>query len=303
MRRICLVSSFSVGLFFYLVVFNFVAKQPETMIPENLEFTNTEQTAKENEKINDTDQEFQASLDEYESNTGYLREDLRNADVVVYVDVKEFRETDRVGGYVMYVSEAEVKELLKGRLSSNNFEFYVSADSTYPQKNLLGEQIVFLTRSKETEEKGGIALGQMENTTRTVKSLEKIRKIVNPLEPIDENDENEPYALKSLKKEFAEADAVIYANVSDFGPKDNDYMNSATMTAHVISSFKGKLKKGQSFKYSDRLLFRAINEDDLGNRVLFLTKSSGTFYNRTEHSVIEVKYDLLENLKKISRKN
>jgi hypothetical protein len=117
-----------------------------------------------------------------------LRSDFKEVDVVAYVDVKERKledfigggdcETDKGAGYCLYRLKAEVKEVFKGQIGEKTVEFYMSPDMDYPKKYLMGERVVFLKWNASDANKNK-SLGAIENSTRSIKYdvLEKMRKI------------------------------------------------------------------------------------------------------------------------------
>ncbi|MDQ3798893.1 MAG: hypothetical protein M3384_05550 [Acidobacteriota bacterium] len=120
----------------------------------------------------------------------FLESDFRQVDVVAYVDVKERKledflgggdngcESDKGTGYCLYRLKAELKEVFKGGISGKTIEFYASMDMDYPKKYLLGEKVVFLNWSDNYPDKNR-GLGTIENSTREIKFdiLKKMRKI------------------------------------------------------------------------------------------------------------------------------
>jgi len=119
----------------------------------------------------------------------FLKSDFRQVDVVAYVDVKERKledflggvngcEIDKGTGYCLYCLKGELKEVFKGEISGKTIEFYESMDMDYPKKHLLGEQVVFLKWSDNYPDKNR-GLGTIENSTREIKFdiLKKMRKI------------------------------------------------------------------------------------------------------------------------------
>lgn len=132
---------------------------------------------------------FGQTKTEFDDDSGFtslqaLRSDLRMSNITAYVDVKNLKlidslgdcENNKGGGYCLYKLEADVKEVFKGKIRTKTVKFFVSPDADYPKNNLMGEQVVFLVRSKP--EKGKAAkLGTIENSTRKTDVLEKIRKI------------------------------------------------------------------------------------------------------------------------------
>lgn len=109
-----------------------------------------------------------------------LQQDFRAVEAVVYVNIKERKlidsvggenvdcENDKGGGYCLYLLKAEVKEVFKGKIQSRNIEFYTSPDADYPKKNLLGERVVFLEKTVD-EKIGKIKYAVLENSTRWIK--------------------------------------------------------------------------------------------------------------------------------------
>ena len=121
--------------------------------------------------------------------TKMLKSDYRQVAVVLYVDVKEIELVDSIGtgdcrevsggGYCLYRLKAEVKEVFKGKVNKENFEFYTVIEASVGKKDfLLGEKIVFLDWSDNYPDKKR-SLGTLENSTHSVTGdiLEKMRRI------------------------------------------------------------------------------------------------------------------------------
>lgn len=121
--------------------------------------------------------------------TGFLKSDYKQVDVVVHVNVKEYELVDSIGkgdckensgsGYCLYRLKADVKEVFKGKINKENFEFYMVLEASTSRKDfLLGEKLVFLERSDNFPDKK-MGLGTLENSTRPIQNgvLEKMRKI------------------------------------------------------------------------------------------------------------------------------
>ena len=119
----------------------------------------------------------------------FLKSDYKQVDVVLYVDVKSYELVNSIGkgdcreisgsGYCLYRLKAEVKEVFKGRIKRENFEFYTVLEASVGKKDfLLGEKLVFLEWSKNFPDKKR-NLGTLENSTRPADAgvLEKMRKI------------------------------------------------------------------------------------------------------------------------------
>jgi hypothetical protein len=117
------------------------------------------------------------------------------------------------------------------------------------------------------------------------------------------------FSFKSLKKAYNEADVVVYAevltmNASNMDPGYRPYM----FTARVKEAFKGDFRLDDTIEYVYTIeVFD--NEPDystfLGERVLWLHrwKDKGTVrYGLIEFVPEEVKYNILEKLRKISGK-
>lgn len=249
-----------------------------------------------------------------------LSNDLRTSDVVAYVNVKEVKyagrsdyetdcENNTQGGYCAYLLIAEVKEVFKGKIETKPFEFYESADATYPKRFFLGEKVVFLTLGEENKNKKR-NLSTIENSTRPIENnvLEKMRNIVNPQTVIDENDEREPYSFISVKKEFEEADAVIFADVKSFR-SDKDAESGSypfILEAEIKEIFKGNLKTGQKFEYKEDLSYRPIRNEDLGEQVIFLERvetEGKVFYERINYPISDIRHNIVEKLQKISKEH
>ena len=117
-----------------------------------------------------------------------LASDYTQVDVVAYVNVKERRLVDSIGGgdcesdkgtgYCLYLLKADLKEVFKGKVTEKEIEFYTSPDAGYPKNNLMGERVVFLNESDNFPDKK-MSFGTLENSTRRIKYdvLKKLRKI------------------------------------------------------------------------------------------------------------------------------
>jgi hypothetical protein len=129
------------------------------------------------------DKEWEAQL------TKMLKADYKQVAVVLYVDVREIELVDSIGtgdckeisggGYCLYRLKAEVKEIFKGKINKENFEFYTVIEASTGKKDfLLGEKLVFLDWSDNYPDKKR-SLGTLENSTHSVKDniLEKMRRI------------------------------------------------------------------------------------------------------------------------------
>lgn len=244
-----------------------------------------------------------------------LRSDLKSSDVVAHVNIKQSKNVDRLGGgncetnvgggYCLYLLTAEVKEFFKGKTADKSLEFYTSAETSYPKKNLLGEKIVFLVwgENSETKKKN---LSTIENSSRGVRILDAIRKIADPNTPVDEADISDPYSLASITKDFKTADAVIYADVKSFREETQDISyQDYILQSEVVEVFKGNFKTGEKIEYLDDWTYRVFNQDDLGKQVIFLEKiqeGGKTFYTRIKNTADFERNNLLEKLRKISVK-
>jgi len=251
--------------------------------------------------------------DSYNS-AGALRADLKAADVVLYVNVLSRELADQIGaggceqntgaGYCLYRLKAEVREVFKGKVEKENFEFYTTTDADYKHKDwLLGEHVVFLTRSDNYPDKK-MSLGTIENSTRPGNAADAMRKIVDPASTIDEADEDEPYSLKSVRTDFADAAAVVYADVVSFKPDPEDkFSEKFVLKAKVIEVFKGRLKAGQEIEFRSDLLYRAVNDEDLGKQVIYLESNvDGKIkYDRITNSIGDVRHNILEKLRAVAR--
>lgn len=220
----------------------------------------------------------------------WLRHDLRLSDVVAYVDVKEKKLIDRTEGtdcdndkgtgYCAYLLEATVKEVFKGEITAKQFEFVTTPDADYPKRYLLGEQVVFVTMGERVDGREA-RLVTLENSTRRIeqKVIEKLRNVRNPLSTINETDEKEPYSLVAIRKSFEEADAVAYVNVIGFrANKDETGETSEIIEAVVREVFKGKLKPRQRIEYREDFLYRQHRAEDLGEQIVYLTRSNPGLY-------------------------
>jgi hypothetical protein len=251
-----------------------------------------------------------------DEDTASLRGDLRIADVSAYINVKEVKfasrsdentdcENNTRGGYCSYLLIAEIKETFKGRIeSSKMLEFYTGTEAAYPKKNLLGERVVFLIWSEDEKDKTK-NLETIENSTRGIDVLEMMRKITNPQSPINEDNEAEPYSMKALKKEFTEADAIIYADVKSFEPDKTEEFASYPfiLDAEIKEVFKGNLKTGQNLEYKEDLLYRPIRKEDLGEQIIFLERieeNGKISYKRFRYSIGDIRHSVLEKLRKIA---
>jgi hypothetical protein len=257
-----------------------------------------------------------------------LRFDIRMADVVTYVDVKEVKlsgsdneSTDcenkgGPGGYCFYDLTAEVKEVYKGNIETKSLEFSANADSSYPKENFLGERVFFLKWT--AGENKGRFLVNMENSSRLIKHnvIEKISNILDPNTPIDENDEKEPYSFKYISQNLQEADAVVYADVLNFKSDKSDGFDSESfiLKAKIKEVFKGGLKAGQifeykderNFEYEDETLLRPMCKEDLGEQILYLKKKEKkgkVFYEKVNYMESWIQHDILEKLRKIAKED
>lgn len=249
----------------------------------------------------------------------WLRLDMRMVDVVAYINVKEAKysgssddntdcKTGKNGGYCFYRLLAEVKEVFKGRIETKTFEFSQSADAGYPAKNFLGEQVVFLSWYEADDKKKHLG-ESLENSRRRIKHdvLEKLRNILNPNAPIDDNDERETYSVKYIRKNFQEADAVVYVDVLSFKPDescDGFCSQPFILKAKTKEVFKGEIKAEQTFEYKDDLLHRPTREEDLGEQILYLERkeeNGKVFYEKVKYTEGWIEHDILEKLRKVTR--
>ena len=240
-----------------------------------------------------------------------LRSDLKVSDVVAYVNIKQTKNVDRLGGgncetnvgsgYCLYLLTAEIKEFFKGKTAAKTLEFYISTETSYPKKNLLGEKIVFLVWNENAKMKH---LSAIENSSRSVKLLAEMRKIADVKTPVNETDESDPYSLASIRKDFESADAVIYADVKSFREDAEDLSyQEFVLQAEAVEVLKGSFKTGEKIEYLDDLTYRAFNQSDLGKQVIFLERKregGKTFYTRIKNTADFERNNLLEKLRKIS---
>ena len=131
-------------------------------------------------------QNISAQNDFYSSSL--LKCDFNEVDAVVHVRIKNFELVDQIGGdcengkgagYCLYRLKAEVKEIFKGKIVTENFEFYTVVEPSLRTKNFLsGEKVVFLNWSDNYPDKK-MSLGTMENSTRSIENgvIKKLRKI------------------------------------------------------------------------------------------------------------------------------
>jgi len=123
-----------------------------------------------------------------------LRSDLRQADIVAYVDSREIisvvpsdEKTDCTNfdsntgpGYCGFVIKSEIKELYKGKLSSDTIEYfeYREATAIKSKEHYLGPQIIFLERF-ENEKTKKTYYQVIENSTRRIDNnvISKMREI------------------------------------------------------------------------------------------------------------------------------
>lgn len=117
-----------------------------------------------------------------------LKGDFKQVNSVVHVNVTGLKiidsmgsgncETNKGAGYCLYELTGEVKEVFKGRNGTTTLKFFISPDADYPKEKLMGEQVVFLNKSKlettKTKE-----LVTLENSTRKIEFdiIAKLRKI------------------------------------------------------------------------------------------------------------------------------
>ncbi len=240
----------------------------------------------------------------------WLRNDLKSADVVTFVNVTGLNVADSIGsgncetnvggGYCLYLLKAEVKESFKGESETNSLEFYTSAETAYPKKNLLGQKIIFLVRGENGK------LSSIENSSRGIEILETMRKIADLKSPVDETDESDPYSLKSITKDFETADAVIFADVKSYKENTNGIGSQEfVLQAETAEVLKGNFKIGEKIEYLDGLLYRSFNQEDLGKQIIFLEKQEEkgkVFYSRINYTADFERNGLLEKLRKIAAK-
>jgi hypothetical protein len=243
----------------------------------------------------------------------WIRNDLKVADVVAYVDAKEIKIIDTLGkadcekntgsGYCLYLITAQVKELFKGSIKKDKLEFYVSPDASFPKNKLIGEQVVFLV-SKLDEKTKKESLHTIENSTRDIEIVETIRKILDPNTPVDENDEFNPYSMRSLKADFKKAYAVIFVIVRGFSKSENDISpQEFILNADTKEVFKGDFVNEEKIKYRDDLLYRPFREEDLGKQIVFLEKNEEdgkVYYTRINYTADKLEHNVLEKLRKIA---
>lgn len=118
-----------------------------------------------------------------------LKSDFNEVDAVVHIRIKSLELIDQIGGgdcengkgggYCLYRLKAEVKEIFKGKIVTENFEFYTVVEPSIRTKSFLsGEKIVFLNWSDNYPDKK-MSLGTMENSTRSIENgvIKKLRKI------------------------------------------------------------------------------------------------------------------------------
>ncbi len=243
----------------------------------------------------------------------WIRNDLRVADVVAYIDAKEIKIADALGnadcekntgsGYCLYLITADVKELFKGNIKKDKLEFYVSPDASFPKNKLLGEQVVFLVSGLNEKTKKE-SLHTIENSTRDIEVIETIRKILDPQRTVDELDEFDPYSMRSLKANFEKADAVIYVIVRGFSKNEESISpQEFVINADTKEVFKGDFVNEEKIKYLDDLLYRPFREADLGKQIVFLEKieeDGKVFYIRINYTADKLEHNVLEKLRKIA---
>lgn len=250
-----------------------------------------------------------------------LRHDLKSSEIVAYVDVKNVKlagksneincESTTKFGYCSYLLTAEIKEIFKGKLETKKLEFHTVMESGNSKKRLLGGQIVFLVWNKNNE-RNTKSLITIENSIRDIKALELMRRIVNPQSKINETDENEPYARKSIEKEFESADIVIFGNVTKFNPVKDPSFDESIMDATVKEVFKSNLKAGQKITFEQSVIYRSIGDEDLGEQIIFLSKkilagevvyeNGKIVYERVNYVVSDIRHDVLDKLRSIAKK-
>ena len=133
-----------------------------------------------NNKINDNSEYFSVK---------FLKSDYEQADIVVYVDVKEVisagasdNQTDCVNftgiGYCSFLLKAQVKEIYKGGIKTKTIDFYTygEAELIGRKERYLGESVVFLEKFNDS---GKIRLQVIENSIRWIEYdvLKKMRQI------------------------------------------------------------------------------------------------------------------------------
>jgi hypothetical protein len=131
---------------------------------------------------------------------------------------------------------------------------------------------------------------------------------MTPCELFDENDDSHPLSIKSLKKDFKEADIVVYAEVLTM--KANNYERGYrpyTYTAKVKEVFKGEFKLDETIEYGD--IFEVYDKEPLesaflGDRILWLHRwlDGGKLrYGEIEFMWGGIDCNILEKLRKISK--
>lgn len=144
--------------------------------------------------------------------------------------------------------------------------------------------------------------------TNVVRTLPTVSP-TGPQVPLNSEEEvPDIYSIATLKRNYREADVVVHVAVDSFAADTTETgYRPYTGTATVLEVFKGKLRVG------DKLTFGEVIEVDdkeletsshLGEHVLWLKSWNDNGvqrYGAMEFMVREIKYDLLENLRKIAK--
>lgn len=135
-------------------------------------------------------------------------------------------------------------------------------------------------------------------------------KVVNS--PCDDDDEYAPAALYSsreIKKNFKEADVVVYAEVTQMTPKNLERgYRPYIFKAKIKEVFKGNFISGNIIDFGDT--FEVYDEEPdqnqfLGERVLWLkeySQNSEIKYGEIEFMAGGIECNILEKLRKISHR-
>lgn len=262
----------------------------------------------------------------------WLRRDLLVSAVVAHVNVVSRQlvdatdgadcENNRGSGYCGYKLTAQIRKVYKGKLLSSQIEFGETADATYPKTGFIGERVIFLLQNEDGK------LGTMENSTRSIADniLEKMSVIADQKSAINETDEGEPYSKIAIRNSFESAQEVAHVFPVKFEGGKSGFSDTATIvTARVIESFKGRLRRGQMVEYKEDYLYRKHNKSDLVGQVVYLSipdspevrmvpdkniprmfhpqitsKAQKAFQNE-EYTEAFIKHDILQKLRTIAK--
>jgi len=103
------------------------------------------QTQNNSNRIESKTQDDQKESDSNYYSAEFLKSDFKQVEVVLYVNVKSRELVDQIGGgnceqnkgpgNCLYLLKAEVKEIYKGKVKRENFNFYQTTDADYKNKD------------------------------------------------------------------------------------------------------------------------------------------------------------------------